>query len=58
MTDKRKVGRPPKGEQSNNIKITVRISEQLDNKVAEYAERHGLSKPETIRKALEDLSDQ
>ncbi|MDG3141913.1 CopG family transcriptional regulator [Streptococcus suis] len=57
MTDKRAVGRPPKGEQSNNIKITVRISEQLDNKVNDYAERHGLTKPETIRKALEDLSD-
>ncbi|HEL2311872.1 TPA: CopG family transcriptional regulator [Streptococcus suis] len=57
MTDKRKVGRPPKGEQSNNVKVTVRISKLLDNKVTEFAERHGLTKPETIRKALEDLSD-
>lgn len=57
MTDKRKVGRPPKGNQSNNVKITVRISEQLDRKVTDYAERHGLTKPETIRKALKDLSD-
>lgn len=57
MTDKRAVGRPPKGEQPNNVKITVRISEQLDKKVQNYADSHGLTKPETIRKALEDLSD-
>lgn len=57
MIDKRAVGRPPKGEQPNNIKITVRISQGLDEKVQAYADNHGLTKPEAIRKALEDLSD-
>lgn len=57
MTDKRAVGRPPKGEYPNNIKITVRINEQLDKKLQRYADNHGLTKPETIRRALENLSD-
>ena len=58
MTDKRAVGRPPKGEYPNNIKITVRISEKLDKKLQGYADSHGLTRPEAIRKALENLSDQ
>lgn len=57
MTDKKAVGRPPKGKYPNNIKITVRINQELDKKIERYADNHGLTKPETIRKALENLPD-
>ena len=56
MTDKiKKVGRP-KGENSNTVKLTVRVSEQLNSKLEEYSKKNGLTKPETLRKAFENLT--
>ncbi|ETE06537.1 hypothetical protein U751_03540 [Streptococcus pseudopneumoniae 22725] len=56
MTDKiKKVGRP-KGENSNTVKLTVRVSEQLNSKLEEYGKKNGLTKPETLRKAFENLT--
>ncbi|HEM4812347.1 TPA: CopG family transcriptional regulator [Streptococcus suis] len=56
MSDKlKKVGRP-KGVNSNTVKLTVRISEELDSKLNKYAEENNLTKPETLRKAFENLT--
>lgn len=56
MTDKiKKVGRP-KGENSNTVKLTVRVSEQLNSKLEEYGKKNGLTKSETLRKAFENLT--
>lgn len=56
MSDKpKKVGRP-KGINSNTVKLTVRISEELDSKLNKYAEENNLTKPETLRKAFENLT--
>lgn len=56
MTNKiKKVGRP-KGENSNTVKLTVRVSEQLNSKLEEYGKKNGLTKPETLRKAFENLT--
>lgn len=56
MTDKiKKVGRP-KGENSNTVKLTVRVSEHLNSKLEEYGKKNGLTKPETLRKAFENLT--
>lgn len=56
MTDKiKKVGRP-KGENSNTVKLTVRVSEQLNSKLEKYGKKNGLTKPETLRKAFENLT--
>lgn len=56
VSDKpKKVGRP-KGVNSNTVKLTVRISEELDSKLNKYAEENNLTKPETLRKAFENLT--
>ncbi|WP_369966418.1 CopG family transcriptional regulator [Streptococcus ferus] len=56
VSDKpKKVGRP-KGVNSNTVKLTVRISEELDSKLNKYAEDNNLTKPETLRKAFENLT--
>ncbi|HEP1432909.1 phage protein [Streptococcus pyogenes] len=56
MSDtKKRVGRP-KGENSNTVKLTVRVSEELDGKLNKYAEENNLTKPETLRKAFENLT--
>ncbi|AAX72907.1 CopG family transcriptional regulator [Streptococcus pyogenes] len=56
MTDtKKRVGRP-KGENSNTVKLTVRVSEELDSKLNKYAKENNLTKPETLRKAFENLT--
>lgn len=56
MTDtKKRVGRP-KAENSNTVKLTVRVSEELDSKLNKYAKENNLTKPETLRKAFENLT--
>ncbi|MBF0746442.1 CopG family transcriptional regulator [Gemella sp. 19428wG2_WT2a] len=51
----KKVGRP-KGENSNTVKLTVRVSEQLNAKLEKYAVNRGMTKAETMRKAFEELT--
>ncbi|MDK8502120.1 CopG family transcriptional regulator [Aerococcus sp. UMB1112A] len=57
MADKKKIGRPPKGSHANSVKLTVRISEPLNEKINRYSEKHNLTKAETVRKALNDLPE-
>lgn len=52
---KKRVGRP-KGENSNTVKLTVRVSEELDSKLNKYARENNLTKPETMRTAFESLT--
>lgn len=53
MSDTQKKGRPAKGQFSNKVKLTVRISEPLDEKLEKYCSDNETTKPETVRQALE-----
>lgn len=56
MSDNKKIGRP-KGENSNVVKLTVRVSEKLNTALERYSKDNNLSKAETMRKAFEDLTE-
>lgn len=51
----KKVGRP-KGIDSNTVKLTVRVSEQLNERLEAYCRKNNLTKAESMRKAFEELT--
>ncbi|MGM0249635.1 ribbon-helix-helix protein, CopG family [Enterococcus sp. AZ134] len=46
-----RTGRPKK-ENPLNIDVKVRIDKEMDKKIKAYAEKHGLSRTEVIRKGI------
>ena len=57
MSDaKKKVGRPAKGDFPNNVKLTIKVSEPLNDRLEAYCKKHSLTKPEAVRLALENLT--
>lgn len=43
----------PKLNNPKNIDVTVRITAEMNSRLLEYAERHGLTRVEVIRKGIE-----
>lgn len=53
----KKMGRPLKGDSKRDKRITIRVTEDEFYFVDEVTAKTGLSKTETILKAVEELAD-
>ena len=54
----KKMGRPLKSDKPLNIDIKVRIDEDTNRKILNYAEKHGLARTEVIRKGIEKILEE
>ena len=50
-----RTGRPPKGEQSRNGKITIRVSDQENQKIQECADRLNATRTDAIMVGIDLL---
>lgn len=50
-----KMGRPLKSSKPLNVDIKIRIDEDTNQKLIDYAEKHGLSRTDVVRKGIEKI---
>lgn len=53
-----KMGRPLKSDKPLNVEVKIRIDEDMNNQILEYAEKHNLKKVEVIRKGIEKILEE
>lgn len=54
-----RTGRPPKSEkEKKNVRLEIRLTQQEDEMLTELANKQGLSKTDTIIKAISLLAEQ
>ncbi|AWX97001.1 TPA: CopG family transcriptional regulator [Streptococcus suis] len=53
-----KMGRPLKSDKPLNVEVKIRIDEDTNQRLLDYAERNNLAKTEVIRKGIELILEQ
>lgn len=52
------MGRPLKSDKPLNVEVKIRIDEDTNKRLLDYAERNSLAKTEVIRKGIELILEQ
>lgn len=58
MTKPSKMGRPLKSAKPLNVDIKIRIDEETDNRLKEYASKHSMSRTDVVRKGIQKVLDE
>lgn len=45
----------PKAESPKNVRYSIRLDEQTEERLREYCDKHGMTRGEAIRQAIEQL---
>lgn len=58
MTKLSKMGRPLKSAKPLNVDIKIRIDEETNQRLKDYASRHGISRTDVVRKGIQKVLDE